>query len=48
MKIKSVNAYSKDNKKFVVFTLDNGNVFYCNYGLVKFALDNIKVIKKDK
>lgn len=42
MKVTNINTYEKKGKKVVVLTMDNGEVVFVNYGLVKYALDNIK------
>lgn len=47
MKINSINAYVKNGKKFVVITTEKGT-FVINYGLVKYALDNIQKVKEGK
>lgn len=42
MKVKNVNAYEKNGKKVVVIQLENKEVIFVNYGLLKYALENIK------
>lgn len=46
-KINSVNCYEKNGKKFIVIKC--GQDTYCvNYGLINYALNNVKKVKEAK
>lgn len=44
-KIKSINCYEKEGKKFVVITINEGKAYSINIGLVEYALNNVKEVK---
>lgn len=44
-KIKSINCYEKEGKKFVVIGTNDGKSYSINFGLVEYALKNVKVVK---
>lgn len=45
-KIKSINAYIKNGKKFVVI-VTNDKTYSVNAGLVEYALKNVKEVKEN-
>lgn len=47
LKMKSINCYQKDDKKYVVVKLENGEVVFLNYNLVLYAMNNINKKKGD-
>lgn len=46
MKVKSVNAYIKNNRKFAVIVLENGERCFINEGLLAYAFQNAKEVKE--
>lgn len=47
LKVKSVNAYIKENgKKLVVIELDNKDKIFLNEGLLAYACQNAKQVKQ--
>lgn len=46
-KFKSVNCYEKDGKKFLVLKTENGDAYSLNIGLLNYALNNPKQVKKE-
>lgn len=44
-KIKSINAYIKNGKKFVVITSNDNKTYSVNARLVEYALKNAKEVK---
>lgn len=48
-RLTTINAYENDNgNKYVVVTTPEGKVYSVSYGLVKYALDNVKKISHKK
>lgn len=46
-KIKSINAYIKNGKKFVVITTNDNKTYSVNARLVEYALKNAKEVKNN-
>lgn len=44
-KIKSINCYVKDGRKFVVITTPDGKTYSVNVSLVEYVLNNAKQVK---
>lgn len=44
-KIKSINAFKKNGKEFVVITTNDGKTYSINKGLVEYALKNVREVK---
>lgn len=48
LKVKSVNAYIKNNKTFVCIKLENGETVFVNEGLLAYACHHAKPVKESK
>ena len=46
LKVKGVNAYVKDGRKFVVITNENNDKVFINEGLLAYAFQNAKEVKQ--
>lgn len=44
--VKSVNAYIKDGRKFVCIKTEDNDVLYVNEGLMAYAFQTAKEVKK--